>query len=693
MGFEHLVGAKGIAVVGASPRNEIARITLDNLVRLGYPGRVVGIHPDGRPVDGVPTFPTYQEAGPVDLAVLAVGAPRLVGALRTAAAGGVTSAVIPGAGANEGGRAIRAELRAAAREAGIEVLGPNCMGFASLHRRVAPYVGTLDPDLQPGRVSLLSQSGSVCELFTTMPWRVGFSHVISVGNELSLDMTDALEFLVEDPDTEVIGLFVEGIRRPDRFRAALRRAVEADRVVVALKVGRSDAGRAGAVVHTGVLAGDAGVFSAVLRDAGAIEVEDLDELQAALELLGKRLERPPGRVVYAGDSGGEANLFADLAEEHGVEVPPVPEAVERLRARFPSLDPAATNPLDLWALGESGAIYRDALPLLLEHQPHLVVLGLDKFLARVEAERVLVRTGVEAVDRPGSVVLMAYGGSDSADEEILRQCWERRIPVVRGASRMLRALASMSRWESWRSDGTEARTPTRLDQAAGLAHETTAWTEAAAKRLLAAAGIPVTGEEEVSSVEGAVIAAERIGLPVVAKISGPGLDHKTEAGGVRLGLGTPEEVSTAARDLLAMAPSVLIAEQRQADLELIVGAFVDEQFGPCALVGLGGAWAEALRESVVVAGPGSEGTLRRALTSTRWGRLLLEGARGRRFAADRVVDCCLRLVDLVAATGLGTVEINPLFVTADEVVAVDALVEPRPEDDPQPRRGNRSSGS
>jgi acyl-CoA synthetase (NDP forming) len=674
MGFERFLEARGIAVVGASPRNEIARLALGNLAR--FPGRVVGIHPSGQPVDDVPTFPTFEEAGPVDLAVFAVGASRLADAIRTAAAGRVTSAVIPGAGANEGGREVEADLRAAIEETGLGVVGPNCMGFASLHQGVVPYVGNLDPELQPGRVGLVSQSGSVCELFTSMPWRIGFSHIVSVGNELSLDMTSVLEFLVEDPRTEVIALFVEGIRRPGAFRAALRGAAEAGKVVVALKVGRSDAGRGGAVAHTGALAGDAGVFSSVLRDAGALEVEDLDEMQIALELLGKRLERPPGRVVYAGDSGGQSNLFADLAEAHGVDLPPVPGAIDALRARFPSLDPLAANPLDLWALDRSEAIYRDGLPILLESQPHLVVLGLDKFLARAESERVFVRGGIEAVDRPGCVVLLAYGGSESADEATLRACWERRIPVVRGASRTLRSLAAMARWQAWRDEPAALRDPLPMSEAARAASESDGWTEAGAKRLLAAAGIPVPREEEVGSVEEAVAAAGRIGFPVVAKISGPGRHHKTEAGGVRVGLGSPGQVEAAARDLLGMAPAVLVAEQRRADLELIVGAFVDEQFGPCALLGLGGAWTEALQEAVVVAGPASDWTVRRALSSTGWGRLLLEGARGRRFPADRVIDCALRLLDLVTATGLATVEINPLFVDGTDVVAVDALVEP-----------------
>jgi acetate---CoA ligase (ADP-forming) len=686
-GLQPFVEARSIAIVGASSRNVIARITIDNLRRWRYPGRVIGVHPSAEPVDGVDCVSSLEE--PVDLSLMAVGSRNLVPAVRQAGRAGVRTLVIPGAGANEGGREIEGELRSAVEEAGLSMVGPNCMGFASLHERVVPYVGTLDPDLQPGSVAIVSQSGSVCELFTTLPWRIGFSHVISVGNELGVDLTEALRFLVQDEHTRAIALFVEGVRRPEPFRRALLEAADAAKPVVALKVGRSNLAREGTVAHTGALAGDAEVFSAVLRDAGAVEVRDLDEMQAVLELLGKGLGRPAGTVVYAGDSGGQANLFADLAADHGIELPALPgQAVSMLRQRFPSMGDDA-NPLDLWALDRPESIYRDALPILLEAQSHLVVLGLDKFLARTEPERAFVRAGIEAVAEPGAVILMAYGGSDSADEELLRKCWERGVPVVRGAERTLAALSGIERWRRWREDPAGRRDPAGLDEAIRLFRRTGVWTEHGSKQLLAAAGIPVTREEEVEDAERAVEAAASIGFPVVAKIAGEGIAHKTEAGGIRLGLRSPEEVAGAARELLAVAPKVLVAEHRSTDLELIVSAFLDEQFGPCGMIGLGGIWTEALRESVAVAGPGSEVTVGRALSSIGWGRLLLEGARGRRFPVDRLVEVCLRLIDLVSATGARTIEINPLFLQGDGVVAVDALVVA----DDQPRSGNRSKSS
>lgn len=673
-GFQGFAEAGSVAVVGASERNLLARITLDNLRRWGFSGRVFGIHPSGDPVDGVPTYPTFEEAeGVADLALLAIGASRLEDGLRAATEAGTRRFVIPGAGANEGGREIEGPLRAAVEQTGAEVVGPNCMGFASLHSGLVPYVGTIDPDLPRGSVGLVSQSGSVCELFTTMPWRVGFSHVISVGNELTVDLTDAVEFLVANPATAAIGVFVEGVRRPSEFLAALRGAAEAGKPLVALKVGRTETSRAGTVAHTGVLAGDARVFSAVLREAGAIEAGDVDGFQVLLEMLGKGLERDPGRVVYVGDSGGQANLFADLAADHEVELPtPSQRTCQALRERFPSLGDCE-NPLDLWALGDPEETYRQGMALLAEMEPHLVVLGLDKFLARSEPERAFVRAAVEGVGEPGAAVLMAYGGSDSADPEILSMAWDRRIPVVRGAERTVASLAAVARWRRWQAEPLPRAGPPEVLEPDTALVEAAPSSEHAAKRLLRAADILVTRERVVATVDEALAAAKEIGFPVVAKVSGGA--HKTEVGGVRLDLWTEESVASAAEDLLQRSDRVLVAEQVRGDVEMIVGAFVDEQFGPCGLIGLGGLWTEAFGEAAVILGPGSDAMVRRALERHPWGRLVLEGARGRRFPVETVIDAVLGLIALITACRdrLSAIEINPLVITPDRVVAVDAL--------------------
>jgi acetyltransferase len=247
--------------------------------------------------------------------------------------------------------------------------------------------------------------------------------------------------------------------------------------------------------------------------------------------------------------------------------------------------------------------------------------------------------------------------------------------VTRGAERTLDALSALARWRRWRSEPAP-QSAARVAIPDGALVEEAPRSEHAAKRLLAAAGIPVTREREVRTSREAVSAAVEVGLPVVAKVVGG--PHKSESGGVRLDLWTERDVEAAASDLLRGSDRVLIAEQRRGDMEIIVGAFVDRQFGPCGLIGVGGLWTEALGEAAVIAGPGSAAAVRRAMEAPAWGRLVLNGARERTFPVDRVVDVALRLMGLVEACRgrLWAIEINPLVLDGDGVVAVDALAEP-----------------
>jgi len=282
---------------------------------------------------------------------------------------------------------------------------------------------------------------------------------------------------------------------------------------------------------------------------------------------------------------------------------------------------------------------------------------------------------VEAVPEPGSLILTAFAGGDLADESILRAAWERGVPVTRGAGVTLAALAALSRARD-RPVGAEDPPPTVPEEAVRLARQIAEWNEHEAKRLLEATGISVTREEEVGTPQEAAAAAERLGFPVVVKMSAPGLAHKTELGGIRLHLATPDQVADAAAQMLEVGPRVLVAEQVETELELIAGAFLDPQFGPCGLVGLGGRWTEAFGEAVVIAGSGSRMAFGRGLETERWGRLLLRGARGRTFPVENVWDVVARLIALVGACNLQAVEINPLFLEGDRAVAVDALVVP-----------------
>jgi acyl-CoA synthetase (NDP forming) len=683
--LDGLADIQSVAVIGASPRSELARAALENLVRFGPQTRVYAVHPAAIPPPGAIAAHSLAELPEIpDLCLLLIGTKKLVGVIEEAAERGVQRFVIPGGGSNEGGEAIKVELHELIKRRSLSVIGPNCMGMVSFSTGIAPYIGWIAPGINHGVVGIASQSGSVCELCTALEWRVGFSHILSVGNELGTDLSDGLAFMAGDPNTLAIGLFVEGVRRPVEFRRGLEAAASQGKPVVVLKAGRSKIGAAGALAHSGSMAVDAEVFSAVLRSANAIEVRDVEELLTVLELLGKGVSRAPDRVVLVGDSGGEANLFADLAADRGIELPRLTDQTcSDLNRQFPTLG-HASNPLDLWALGPPEDTYSLGVGLLLQSEPHLVVIGLDKHLTGSAAGGKLVNSALAGVTASGSALLMAFGGADVTDASVLKQCWKLGVPVTRGATTTVSALAALGRWRSCaKTQPNQELTVRAVDGIAAaittFADGDIAWSEWASKRLLECVHISLPEETQVFKVSEATEASQRLGYPVVIKASAPNLPHKTEQSGVRLNLMSQAEVAKAARDLLAAFGSVIVARQYKAEMELIISAFNDPTFGPCCLVGLGGTWAEKLSNHVVVASPSSHSDVRLGLSMRPWGRLLLDGARGRTFATNAVIRTVLGVLDLLSSTvdHIAAIEINPLFVQATSAVAIDALVVPK----------------
>ncbi|TME35254.1 MAG: acetate--CoA ligase family protein, partial [Chloroflexi bacterium] len=537
--FDGLTEIQSVAVVGASPRSELARAALENLVRFGPQARVYAVHPAAIPPPGAIAAPSLAEL------------PEIPDLCLDAAKRGVQRFVIPGGGGNEGGDAIRLELHELIKRRSLSVIGPNCMGMVSFSAGIAPYIGWIAPGIKHGTVGIVSQSGSVCEICTALEWRVGFSHIVSVGNEFGADLSDGLAFMAGDPNTLAIGLFVEGVRRPVEFRRGLEAAASQGKPVVVLKAGRSKIGAAGALAHSGSMAVDAEVFSGVLRSANAIEVRDIEELLTVLELLGKGVTRAPDRVVLVGDSGGEANLFADLAADRGIDLPTLTDQTSsNLNRQFPMLG-HASNPLDLWALGPPEDIYSSGVRLLLQSEPHLVVIGLDKHLAGSAAGGKLVESALAGVTDSGSALLMAFGGADVADASVLKQCWISGVPVTRGAATTVSALAALGRWRSCAKTHPNQAPPIGpVDVIAAaitsLGDGDVTWSEWASKRLLECAHIGLPKETQVFNVNEALEAAQRLGYPVVVKASAPNLPHKTEVRGVRLNLVSQTEVANAA---------------------------------------------------------------------------------------------------------------------------------------------------
>src|SRR5512143_4006326 len=366
--LQPLFAPRSIAVVGASPRSWIAETVRDNLRVIGSSARCHFVNPNYRELHGQPCYPSLDDLPErPDVAIVALNPLRAASVTQAAAAAGVPAVIIPGGGVVEGGEAaavMQADVARIAREHGLALVGPNCMGVIDLTSNAATYIGDVSPYLPRGGVAGIAQSGSVTDAFVHSGSRVGFSRIISCGSEAVLDVCDYLAYCLDDPETRSVILFVEGFKRPERFLALADRALELGKPIMAVKVGSSTQAQAAAIAHTGSLAGEARVTDAALDAAGVIRCRDLNELLETAELVeglrrtGRRVGR--GRTGVVTVSTGEGSLIADLAPVTGVDLPPIPEAARaQILAALPTMGYVG-NPLDPWGAADPSTAYRAA---------------------------------------------------------------------------------------------------------------------------------------------------------------------------------------------------------------------------------------------------------------------------------------------------------------------------------------------
>ena len=379
MRLDALFRPKSIAVIGASDKPTIGRRLIASLDRIGFTGPVFPINPNYSTVAGRQCYSSVAELPEApDVAVFCVGHARVLDALLAAAERGVRGAVIYDGGfaeRGEDGRRLQARIQGICRDAGIALCGPNCMGVLSPHDRSTTYLQELrDPAGLAGNVGIVSQSGAICISLLTDIRRFGFSHVVSSGNEAVLVMADYLEYLVEDPNTRVIGTFIETVRSPDRFIAALDRAAAQGKPVVALNVGRTERTIRAVTTHTGGVAGEPGFVSELLRAHGAIEVSDLVEFTEMLAAC-QGAKRPAGRRIgVITSSGGLAELILDIAASADLLLPPLSAAAKaeiESRIGFVTGD---GNPLDAWGNGTFVANLPHALGVFERSPDHDIVV-------------------------------------------------------------------------------------------------------------------------------------------------------------------------------------------------------------------------------------------------------------------------------------------------------------------------------
>lgn len=685
---------RSIAVIGASPRTFIGRVALDNCRRLGFAGPVRPVNPKYDEVAGIRAAPSVAELDIVpDVALVLVSTDRAVDLIEDAVAHGVRNFVVPGGGYTDSGDAavaLMTGLRRLADHAGITVVGPNCMGVADLVTGAAPYIGTVTSHVRRGSVALVAQSGAIVEAVVNAGGRVPLSTAVSCGAEATTDLSAYLECFAEDPETSAVLAFVEGFGDAAPFLAAAHRLAEAGKPLAVCKVGRSGVAKAGIQAHSGQLAGSARVAEAALRQVGVIVCDDLDQLLAAGEVLGARRQRFGTRMHVVANSGGEANLLADVAEEVGLDLPAIsPSGRASLRQRWPRFH--VSNPLDPWGVDDYPAVYPAAVQAAADEPGDLLVLSVDQQTTCGDYEKQLGRDLAgylaAATAAAGKTPVFLSPTSQDPDPALAALCRSHAIPLLRGVRPALTVLARIAGRRLPDGAAPPPRAPITLPTRNGRPYD-----EHDALDALARYGLPTVRRHRASSVEAAVAAADELGYPVVVKGLSPDVSHKTEAGLVRTGIADASALRRAAAELLAtgLAPELLVAQHVRADLELLVGFRRDEQFGPTVLVGLGGVWAETLDQVALRVGRVGRPEALRMLEDCLAGRML-QSARGGALPVGDVADA----ICAVAALGCDHAEIieidvNPLMAARDGVVAVDALLVhagDRPEDDKEDEHG------
>lgn len=677
-----------VAVIGASdaegrPNTGITRQLLDWAGRVG--ARVHPVHPARTSVFGLPCVPSVARLPePVDLAVLLVADPLpVIGQLAEAKA---RFAVVFASGFAETGQAgaeAQERLAEAARDAGVRLLGPNTNLNAFERFR---------EDLTGPAIALITQSGHQGRpVFALQELGIRLSHWAPTGNEADLETADFLSWFAERPEVGAIACYLEGLKDGRAFLLAADRAARRGVPVVAVKVGRTEAGARTAASHTGKLTGADDVVDAALRQYGVIRVDALDELQDTAALLARaRPPRSDGVVVYS-ISGGTGAHVADLAAGAGLRLPTLSaEKQAELHRWIPDYLNVA-NPVDNGGHPVGDERGRKIIDALLA-DPRVGVLICPVTGPFPPLSDRLVRDLADAAEQTDKLVCVVWGspaGTEPAYREVL--LGSSRVATFRTVGNCLRAVRAWLDHHRFTGDyrspfDAAPRTPSpSFRKAQALLRPGARLSEHAAKQLLRAYGIRVPREQLVTSAAAAVRAAGQVGYPVVMKASGARIAHKTELGLVKIGLTSASQVRDAYRELTDIAryegvglDGVLVCQMVERGVEMMVGVTHDELFGPTVTAGLGGILVEVLRDTAVRVPPFGEEQARALLGELR-GRALLDGVRGRPPAdVDALVEVVLRVQRMALELGphLAELDINPLMVLdrGQGAVALDALV-------------------
>ncbi|HZE05473.1 MAG TPA: GNAT family N-acetyltransferase, partial [Solirubrobacteraceae bacterium] len=695
---------RSVALIGASRRRgTIGGEILHNLITRGFTGPIYPVNPRASRIQSLRAYHSIGDIpGGAELAVVAVPAEQVVAVAGECAAAGVRALLVISSGFAESGpdgARRQRELLEVCRGAGIRLVGPNCLGVLNTAPEVRLNATFAPPVTVPGQVGFMSQSGGLGIALIEAAGRlgVGLSSFVSVGNKADLSGNDFLQYWEQDPNTELVLLYMEAFGNPRKF-ARIARRVATQKPVLAVKSGRSAAGARATSSHTGALLSASDVtVDALFDQAGVIRTDTMHELFDVAALLSAQPVPRGDRVAIVTNGGGPGILCADALQAHGVEIQPLPEDLRARLAGFLSPSASLGNPIDLVA-SASADDYRQTLQTLIESDAcdAIVAIFVPTLMTGASDVATSIRRVAEA--NPGVPIATVMMISEGSPGEL--RSAHVRVPSYQFPEDAARAMALAIRHGRWRArdagrvvDFPAAR---RVEAAATISRELASGAEwlspSCVARVLECYGLPLVRTTVVRDAAQAVAVAAELGTPVALKASAAGLIHKTDAGGVRLELRDAQAVQAAATEIeqaVARAgfrlEGLIVQPMAPDGVELIVGVVHDHSFGPVLAVGAGGTSAELVKDVAVRITPVTDVDARDMVRSLRTFPLL-DGYRGApRCDLAAIEDVLLRVSAMVEAhPEIVELDCNPLIVTSEQAVIVDARIRVEAAEPPAP---------
>jgi len=706
-----LLNPRSIAIVGASETSFFSSQLMQNLRHFAFEGDIYPVNPKYEEVAGIKCYPSLETlpAAPDNVAII-VRRELVKKTVEDAIAAGARSATIIAAGFAETDqpewKQVEAEIRDLSVKHNFPIMGPNCLGNISTHANVGALTAPIRGGLHKGNIAIVMQSGGLLQGLV-MPFYqrgIGLSYAVSSGNNMSLDLSDFIDHFLDDPNTDVVCAYVEGFRQPKKFKRIAKKALDLGKPILVLKVGKSEKAAQAALAHTGSLAGANSVIDAIFDKYGVVRVADFDDLIETSAVFARRgngveISAGSGIGVLTG-SGGSVSLCSDLAEEFGVRLAELsPETTKKLVEALP---PSAIvlNPVDATAqILNDFELYRTAMATLSDDPKigvilYIMALGLaSNDVPRHQKLLDIVIDVAKTIDKPLVITSLMSHSLDEWQRDFLSR--HKEFAYTQGLGKTLKAIQSLIDYDEAclrnRNAPAEAigRDEARRDKSLAYLRgiDRSVLTEHETKQLLEIYGIPTSREKRAVTEDDAVAAAGAIGYPVVMKIDSPDIMHKTDAGGVKVGVRNAEEARQAFRDILAGAKhynrdanvlGVLVQEFISGGVETIVGVTTDPLFGPCVMFGMGGIFVEVFEDNVFKALPITERDARSMVEGIK-GYKLLKGMRGMPPLDTQALVRTLQDIGAMVSDlsdVIQEMDINPLIVLPDGrgVKAADGLL-------------------